>query len=221
LYRTVERRLGKPYRRQGQTTRKIAEGFQLYLSVPRAASFAVSLRVGRSEQLKFEGFDVAAQVVDEFLDCMDLFGRQKFDTLRDRIPQEDYFLNFVGLARKLSPDGEEVNFVGLTGIKDGQFREVSLTRSQGQLSLPSARIEKGESSIQHYEGSLKGAEAIKENQIKIKLNKGRPITITVPEGLMDDIVRPMWGTDVRVSATRRRGKLVLLDIKKSEKEAGS
>jgi len=42
---------------------------------------------------------------------------------------------------------------------------------------------------------------------------GNKEVIHVPEGMMDDIVRPMWGAEVSVTAERRGKKLILLDIK--------
>jgi hypothetical protein len=57
-YRTVERKSGKAFRGSGNVSKIIKMGFQPYLSVPRAASFAFTIRLGGlSQQMKLEGFD--------------------------------------------------------------------------------------------------------------------------------------------------------------------
>ncbi len=47
LRRIAERRSNKPYRDRGRAGKTLEEDYQLYVSTPRAASFAMTLRVGR------------------------------------------------------------------------------------------------------------------------------------------------------------------------------
>ena len=51
LYRTAERLLGRAFREVGRKKKKLAEAFELYLSVPRGASFAVTLKLGQNTQM--------------------------------------------------------------------------------------------------------------------------------------------------------------------------
>lgn len=65
-YRTIERKFGKPFRAGGKPEKKILEEFEPYLSVPRAASFAVTIRIGRSKPPKklFPEMDTAAALIE-------------------------------------------------------------------------------------------------------------------------------------------------------------
>jgi hypothetical protein len=71
---------------------------ELYMRVPRAASFAVTFRVGGSKQLSLSGFSRSQEIVDELLDCLQLYTEGEEAQLKERISEEAYLRNFVGLA---------------------------------------------------------------------------------------------------------------------------
>lgn len=217
LYRVAERQLKRPYRDRGRTNRWLEQTLSLYLTVPRAASFAVSFRVGGGSQLSLPGADAAQQVVDEFMDCLDLFNQGDLSGLEERIGEEAYLRNFVGLARNIAPDGEAVNFVGFTAVRTGQTKTTSLTRPRDSCPILVSKAEQsalGTESVA-LKGSLRFADARKQgrNRISVIDPEGHSHAVFVPEGMMDDIVRPMWGQDVVVEATRREGLMHLVDIR--------
>lgn len=213
LYRTAERKAGHPYRDRGLAPRPVRGELELYVSVPRAASLAVSFRMGHKDQMRLPGFDSSGEVVDELLDCLGAFNRLDQKTLKQRISNAAYYRNFVALARNLAPDGDSVTLVGFTTFRAGARVEVALTTPQAEV--PSALL--GEtptrvvSSAVRLSGRLSFADASGRKR-QIRLGEAREV-IHVPEGMMDDIVRPMWGTDVLVNARRQGRKLVLIDIK--------
>ena len=135
LYRTAERRQKRPYRDRGRREKRLQESLELYMSVPRAASFAVTFRVGKGEQLSLPGMSFGEQVIDELFDCLDLFTRGDEQQLKSRIPDEAYYRNFVGLARRLAPDGRKVGVVGLTTLRGEQIKKVALTANTGNRLL--------------------------------------------------------------------------------------
>ena len=47
IHRIVERRIKRPFRERGRPGKDIAENYQLFVSPPRAASFAVTLKLGQ------------------------------------------------------------------------------------------------------------------------------------------------------------------------------
>jgi hypothetical protein len=121
LYRTAERLSGREYRR-GAVPPELRERFAVYLSVPRAASFAVTYRLATvTPQLVLEGMtgDTAgelpepARVLGEVQDLLQIFEEGWEDQLARRLP-EPYLKDFMGAARRLAPDGERVTQVGLT-----------------------------------------------------------------------------------------------------------
>lgn len=218
LYRTAERQLKKAYRSHGSVSRGFKEQLEVYLSVPRAASFAVSFRVGRTTQLKFEGLSLAEGIVDEVLYCFELFNRANEKELRSRIPDLSYYTNFVGLARAIAPDGRGVKLVGFTALRNGEKKEVALTIEQNKVPiemLAASAVQDGaEPRTVRVTGRLAFANALRvtRNLIKISPREGKPLTVVVPEGLMDDIVRPLWDTEVTLTAVREGKDLKLLEI---------
>ena len=53
IFRTAERRQGCEFREAGRRPKELAEKLELYVSVPRAASFAVSLRIGSARSSSY------------------------------------------------------------------------------------------------------------------------------------------------------------------------
>lgn len=226
LYRTAERKLGRPYRDRGKAKTDIKEQFEVYMSVPRAASFAVTLRLGHSQQMVLPGLDWSENIVDEVLDCFDLFISDDTETLNQRINDPAYYRNFIGLARKIAPDGEKVRTVGITTIRQGKERHVALREaprplvksdSKEEVEVIAKHAEVAHDARKQIEGSLLFADSTKnEREIRIVDKQGKTHRVRVPEGLMDDIVRPMWDTVVIVVGLEQDGILVLEDIKKAE-----
>lgn len=212
LYRTAERKAGRPYRERGLAPRPVRGELELYVSVPRAGSLAVSFRMGHKDQMRLPGIDTSGEVVDELLDCLGAFNRLDQGMLKQRISDPAYYRNFVALARNLAPDGDSVKLVGFTTVRAGVNVEVELKTQQGEVtSALLGQIPSVVSKTVRLNGRLSFADE-RGRRRQIRLGEVKDI-IHVPEGMMDDIVRPMWGTDVLVNAKREGSKLTLVDIK--------
>jgi tetratricopeptide (TPR) repeat protein len=216
LFRIAERRSGKAYREHGRATPGLQRDLELFLSVPRAASFSVTFKIGGSTQLALPGMDFAKAVVDDLLEELELFNQADESKLRNRIPDPAYFRNFTALARAIAPDGVDISTVGFTAMRAGKKREVALLKGSRPITETPAHPVKGQPPAT-FVGRLKAADATREGKNQIKLisdRPGKPQTIVVPPGMMSDIVRPMWDEIVRVRVKRKRGVLELLDIEK-------
>lgn len=225
IFRVVERLMERPYREVGAVRGAVRE-YGLFMSVPRAASMAVTLRVSRPKPLP--GFEEeieyihSSQVIDELISCLDSFSRSEEKELRERIPQEAYYRNFVGIAKNLAPDGNEVRVVGFTALRRGQERRVSLTNPRDQIKLvPEFRREleaKEKGEIATITGKLLLADARHSGREKIQLidDEGQAHNVIVPEGMMSDIVRPLWEERVQVTGYYWRKSFRLEDINKVE-----
>jgi hypothetical protein len=223
IYRTVERMMGKSYREGGAASRVVRD-YSLFISIPRAASFAVSLRISRPKQPPLPVFQEhfeyveTSQIIDEILSCLDLFNRADESKLRERIPEKAYFRNFVGVVKNIVPDGKEVNLVGFTAIRRGAEKRVELTTPRNEIKFvsvsPEAELTEVGGKLQTITGRLKFADAVRIEKPKIKLvdEAGKAHPILVPEGMMSDIVRPMWDEPVTVTGYYRRRVLYLEDI---------
>ena len=220
LYRFTERRLEMPYRAKGGPPKGIRNEVSLFMAIPRAASYAVSLRVGGLQQI-LPGMSVGESVVDEVLECLDLFVREEEDALRERIRNDDYLINFKGLARAIAPDGEEVQTVGFTALRDGTERTVALKPVQRGKAPASPDKPDAQSKDRGAEVMITGlllfADAMKQRENLIKLVDENRLqhTINVPPGMMDDIVRPLWDFRVTVTGLPKGKKILLTDIIKA------
>lgn len=218
IFRTAERKKGLPFREKGQTTKAIKEEFGLYMSVPRAASFAVTLKIGRPKDQMSLPFGPVKEVIDEVLDCLDFLNNKDEKTLKEKIPDNAYYQNFLGLAKQIAPDGKEVSQVGFTVLRNGAERRIPLKRERDKISLTEEKITPIEAEEKiSIKGSLLYADSVTQNK-KIKLVElnNQTHTILVPEGMMSDIVRPLWEDVVIVEGIKVGKEIKLLDIKKAE-----
>ncbi len=149
--------------------------------VPRAACFAVTFRVGGSTQPSLPGMSAYEEVVDELLDCLRLYINGDDQALKNRIPEEAYYRNFVGLAQSLKPDGDKVSMVGFTAVRQGKTRQIAFTRNAIDDSVldlrskmtPRDNNEEGDPGIVQLRGELQVANARKKIQQKSWRNRDR------------------------------------------------
>jgi hypothetical protein len=216
VYRFTERKLRKPYRK-GTVSKEVREAVSLFMAVPRAASYAVSLMVGGVQET-LPGMSIGESVIDDVVECLDLFVRDEEDALRERIPEEEYLTNFKGLAKAIAPDGEEIQTVGFTALRDGEEKSVALRpvrRLDSAAPTPAIDPKKSQEKISvTVTGTLLFADAMehKQNLIKLVDENGVKHSIVVPPGMMDDIVHPLWDSRVTVTGPLKRGRILLADI---------
>jgi len=222
IFRTVERMLDLPFRERGSATRSVQQGYSLYMATPRPGSFAVTLRLGR--QMQLPGFDLSEKIVTDVVECFDLVNTGQEQHLRERIPQEAYYRNFVQLAKTIAPDGEQVNLVGMTtGSEDSEIR-VRFTRTRNDIHPPPPKPEESpdtEGKPIAVRGRLMYADARRDEQlIRLVPPKGKQYQVVVPPGMMNDIVRPLWEDTVEVRGMQygQKRKIYLSDIERVHEE---
>jgi len=211
--RTVERKSGKPFREKGSIAKEIKMNFQPYLSVPRAASFAFTIRLGEdTKQLKISGFENSVEIIDDIIDNISLVNEANFETLKEKIKDEIYFKNFVGLSKELAPDGKEINLVGLTITRNGKEKNVQFTRMRNDINssvfIDETELNQNENKRIDLTGRLSAADEDKSN-IRLTLDDGVKYSVTVPEGL-GDIVKKYWGEQVKISGIEIKNRVVKL-----------
>ncbi len=216
LHRIVERRRKTPFRERGRAARDIEENYELFISTPRAASFSVTLKLGSPVgQQTFPELLDASAIVDEFMDLMDLANESKISEIRERIPEPAYFRNFLGLARKIAPDGDRIRQVGFTVIRGESQRCVGITRRSAEFVSLTPESPAVEPKTVTVRGMLRYADATRSgsNEIKVIDDEKQSHLVKVPEGMMNDIVRPMWDSVVEITGTRESRYLMLEDIR--------
>jgi hypothetical protein len=226
LYRTAERKQNRPYRDRGRRDGKLAQDMELYMSVPRAACFAVTFRVGASPQSFLPGLSPGETVIDELLDCLRLYTQGQEAQLKERISEEAYYRNFISLARTLQPDGAKVNMVGFTTMRRGTTKQVAMTEATNDaptltpqdVILEQGKKAKPDAGLVELRGELLIANATKKSgkqsgEIEIVTSGNIRVKVVVPPGMMSDIVKPLWESQVEVTGTRIGKKVHLLQIR--------
>lgn len=150
-------------------------------------------------------------MVDDFLECIDDFNAGDSDSLKERIESDAYFNHFKAMAKTLAPDGRKINNVGFTSIRGDSRREASLSHP------PQAMIDgqSDDSQMEQIVGEIHKADETQKGlpTFGVQDGSGRVHIVSVPAGLLDDIVKPYWGERVRVTAIRKsKRKLELLDV---------
>lgn len=206
--RTTSRILGKEFSERDAGPK----GTGLYISTPQAASFSMTLQLGVGVDPRLPNFGDDRQIIDELMNCIRLIQHQNIEKLRAKIQDQAYFRNFVGLAKKIAPDGEYISLVGLTSFRRGKESSVSFSLHQDQIpELPKPEsVAPGIEVLDEKKtivGNLLFADALQENQsVKLEIPVGNNWTVLVSEGDMEDVVRPYWGRKVLVDGFRVRKK---------------
>ncbi len=216
IIRIIERKQGESYRTRGMPSKDITDNYPLLMSETRAGSYSVTLKLGQPDQMKFPGMSAATKYIDEFMDLMELINNVDISEIERQISDSAYFKNFMREVKKIAPDGNRVNQVGFVALRKYSERSVSIIRSRAELTdlnvSDSEPISDQHESVK-IRGVLQFADATDgdSNIIKV-IDNDDSHTIEVPEGMMNDIVRPMWDSNVIVKGIRYPKKVVLQEI---------
>ncbi len=217
IYRIVERRTAKPFREGGSPTKDVQSGYQTFVSAPRTGSFAVTLKLGNpTGQLSFPGvLSNPIEIVDEFMDLIEFINRSRVAEIQERIPDPAYLRNFFGLAKKIAPDGQRIRLVNFTVRRGEKERSVEVAKPASEFPpLPIGdRVSNDTESI-GLQGTLLYANATQgdSNEIRIVDGDRKTHRVKVPQGMMNDIVRPMWDSLVEIQGVRQGENIILQDI---------
>ncbi len=224
LYRTTERLLGIKYRDKGEPSTQVKSQFRVYASVPMAASYAIVFRVGgQFEQESLFGLS-PGKVVSEILSTFQMIEADDVSSLEKVFgSNEDYLINFYGLAGQIVPDGRAIKNVGLTGRGVGeQITNVPIRKSRPRVREQASRLNLMSTIADAVETCIEGTLEAADNNTKadskaqgfvaVRDASNQRTKILVPVGLMADVVRPNFGRWVRVTASYSQDQYHLVDI---------
>ena len=220
VFRTAERKRKRPYRDRGRITRAIRREFQLFLSKPEPPGYSVTIALGsQSGQLALPGssaLDFGPEVLDELMDCLELFDRSDVSLLEKRIPDEAYYRNFVSLASKIAPDREEVMNVTVMVTRGQEQRIVALENPPPHLLNESPLVEADKITIRGVP-RFKDFDSERKGELQIENPIGEVVRVVrIPEGQLSDIVRPMLDQEIEITAYREDDEWVLESIETAE-----
>lgn len=215
LIRTAERKTGKPFRTKGRIENNIKNKFELFLSTPRAASFAITFRVGELEQIELPGIGDSGELIGELFDCLQLYSADEYEILQERISSELYYENFIGLADTIAPDGKNIKNVGFTTLINNKENSVCISKMQPSKIMKQEDHNKTKpySTMVEIEGRLCFADSSSEKKgvIKVETSPGVFTKVMVSPAKMADVVRPLYELDVIVEGKQKRGRVIEMD----------
>ena len=213
ITRITERKAERPFRHRGPPEAVIRKYLSPHVSLPRAASYSVSIRLGHG-QLHLPGLDLPElpEVIHDFLTIVEKVNGSVEDQLEELIPDNSYRQNALALAKQIAPDGANIKQVGFTASGIDGPRMIGFTRTKKDVRQSAADRAPEEESVMEIHGTLLFADARgTSNEIRIVADDGEHKVKVVPE-MMDDIVRPLWNSVVSVRGVRRGSTVTLTEI---------
>ena len=215
LTRITERRAERPFRHNGPPDATIRNYLNPHVSLPRAPSFSVSIRLG-SRQSHIPGalsLPEIPEVIDDFMTIVEKVNASVEHQLEELIPNESYRRNALELAKQIAPDGTRIKQVGFTTHGVEGPRKVGFIRSKKDVHSSAANQSSPEEHIVLISGTLLFADArSRSNEIRIVSADDAEHKVKVLPEMMDDIVRPLWHSEVLVRAVKRGKTVTLTEI---------
>lgn len=220
FYRTVERLLKFHYRTSGPPPQEVTNKYSLYLNAFTPGSFGMSFSVGEPfEQLELLPDTTIIHpknIIEEVIVCFDLLQEGKMEDLKSRIPDNNYYQNFIGMSKQIAPDGNNIKIFSVASNN----KSVTIHKTRGQLSsLGGSRrrtYEPRDDTRVRLEGFLKVADNLKTDgktgRVQIVDHEKVAHTIRVPISQMQDVVQPFFDKYVIIKGRRTRKSIFLEDI---------
>lgn len=207
------------YRRLSNTRDDIVERFSeipVFIDGTAPGSFIVSLRLGMPVQSELPGFERFENVVQPFLDNLNLLERSEFYELEKELGDPADYLGFVNAARKLAPDGKKVDLVKFQASVDDQLRVVSFSRPQRFLAdFPLPEGAEDQEAINGYQatdfdirktGVLRLADGLVKTECVLVTDDKANWNIEGPENVLDAVVRAYFKRRVVVTGKQMKKK---------------
>ena len=213
LTRITERRAERPFRHRGPPAAAIRNYLSPHVSLPKAASYSVSIRLGHGQLVLPELLDLPElpEVIHDFLTIVENVNDSDEDQLEEIIPDATYRRNALALAKQIAPDGTSIRQVGFAASGVEGPRMVGFTRIRKDVPPPAIDRLPQEEPVEIH-GTLLFADARStSNEIRIVADDGEQ-KVKVPPEMMDDIVRPLWNSAVSVRGVRRGSTVTLTEI---------
>lgn len=217
---------GIPFEASTPRAARFRAAFTPYLSLPRTASYAVTVRFGVDEQGELDlpvdahGIErprpAVALVLRDVFASVEAYAAGGLDGVRHVIVDDQYARNAAALLRELSPDDEGIHTVGLTISREGQSAPIHLPSRRhfdGQdrtgPHFPDALPPKFETFV----GQLREGNTISSvPHASIVLDSSKSKRFLYDEAEHTDIIAAYWKQTVRVKLRRQGTRYYLVSI---------
>lgn len=226
LVKNARRRLYSA-RSPGKAPHKLVDVVEPYLSVARAASYAVSVRFGYSSQVELDLDDTREdgsirEAIDEVVRLARVYADGGPSAVKQLVKDDTYASQTVNLLRDMSPDEHRISTVGITVFREGAEVPVALP-SKKKFDRPIVpfiqKIIKNEALPPeefHVNGKLLEGNAIKSERATATLvdEDGSKVKLEYSETELGDVIGNYWKQQVVATLRRRTGssKLWLVQV---------
>lgn len=207
--------------------RKFDENYRVLTAVPAKGSFRISMKLIEVGQLSFSFLEDVENVFDKVIESLDSLRSGDISALEESLGDEDYYNHFMKLARNLAPDGEQVNAYSIEANIKGTPKSVVFDRTADEIDNIYSPPEKDtleevyqiSSEIVTLRGTVWAADGKKESdQVEFYEDNGKKWSVTVPDKLGEDVVRPHFELRAEIKAHHRfvqkkGNKLELISIR--------
>ncbi len=207
------------YRRLSYVAEGIVDDFSeipIFVDGFAPGSFIVSLRLGIPIQSELPGFERFENIVEPFLEHLNLVDKGEFYELQKELDDPNAYLGFVKAARKLAPDGNRVDSVKFQASVHEQLKIVSFNVTQRYLAdVPLLEPTAEQDTLSGYqvtdsdlqkEGVLKVADGLVKTECVLVTDDNAKWDIEGPEDVLDDIVRAYFKRRVAISGKQMKKK---------------
>ncbi len=207
---------------------KVDRDYRVFATVPSLGSYRIGMTMTHLGPKRFTDLSYFDGVRHRFLENLRLLNSGDLEQLKNDIQDEGYFLNFVGLAKELAPDGKVITSVGIEAEIEGQRKSMLFDSTRDELTEMVLPLDEQPVSDEYritdetdiVVGVLQCADATKD-EVKLLTDNGKWWKIVVPEGLAEDVVKPYFGDRVRVQGrhiikARKARRLYLRDIRSAD-----
>ena len=208
------------YRRQSDLEGVNADEFSeipIFVDGFAPGSFIVSLRLGIPFQSELPGFERFDNIVEPFLENLNLIGKGEFYELQKKLDDPNAYVGFVKAARMLAPDGNRVDSVKFQASVHDQLKIVSFNVTQRYLAdaplpEPTAKQETPNGyqvtdTDLEKEGVLKVADGLVRTECVLVTDGNVKWDIEGPENILDEIVRAYFKRRVAIIGKQMKKKI--------------
>lgn len=204
--------------------------YTLWVSALEPSSIDVVLKLGVSGQMSLSSMGGFDTILGKVMTNFHLLNGGQYSDLQDHIADEEYYCNFVALAKEIAPDGDDVVTVNFGALVEGRQRQVLFHRQQQEfVDVPLPDLLRSDNGLHTTDevvtvtGILQYADSMADFKI-VKLRdteSGDTWKVIVPDALMKDVVQPHFDENVEIVGKRLkkrrplRSTLYLTDIQKA------
>lgn len=186
-------------------------------------SVGLKLGLDESKESNLVDREIMERSIEEFTRDIDLMNKDDYDTLRDKISNDDYYKSITEIYKEILPDGKDIRGVNISTKIDTETIELHITKTKPTILTEASEeheldiirnAEKGAELV--LEGMLRMADNTKKKPyVKLVLPNTKEYKIYLDESTIDDVVSSYWDDHVAIKVLKKgKEKLVYLDIER-------